>query len=357
MNRARFIALLTVGVLVYSASASRAQVEVAVALPAAAKRGPVPGTSAQINPDTTLAAMNGRAAVGLRLVVVDDGCDAKGGIAAANKIVSKGIMFVIGHLCSDAAMAASPIYEEAGVLMITASGTAADLKGRGFVNIFRTGGSDDLHGETGARFILEQFSPARVAVIHDGRPYGRTLALKAHATFRNAGVQPSVIEAITPGVKNFAETVELLNRRKIQAVYFGGDHVDLAGLVRQARRSGSSARFMAGGAAASSAFWDLAGRDGEGTLFTHRQEGTSESAQPSSDGTETHALGLQAAAQLLASAIARVGPEADRVAATLRTTSTETVLGELSFDAEGNPKEKKLAVYHWVDGAFVLTRN
>ena len=56
-------------------------------------------------------------------IYVDDACDPKQGEAAARQLVSQGVVFVDGHVCSAASLAASPIYEAAGIVMISVSAT------------------------------------------------------------------------------------------------------------------------------------------------------------------------------------------------------------------------------------------
>jgi branched-chain amino acid transport system substrate-binding protein len=54
----------------------------------------------------------------VELVVGDDFCDPDQAVAAANKLVNDGVVFVVGHWCSHSSIAASTVYEEAQVLMI-----------------------------------------------------------------------------------------------------------------------------------------------------------------------------------------------------------------------------------------------
>ena len=55
----------------------------------------------------------------VQLITVDDFCDPEQAVAAAKKLVSDGVIFVVGHYCSGASIPASEIYEAAGVLMIS----------------------------------------------------------------------------------------------------------------------------------------------------------------------------------------------------------------------------------------------
>jgi len=45
----------------------------------------------------------------LRVVAVDDHCDADQAVGAAHKLVAEGVDFVVGHLCSAAAIPASRV--------------------------------------------------------------------------------------------------------------------------------------------------------------------------------------------------------------------------------------------------------
>ena len=55
----------------------------------------------------------------VQLTTVDDFCDPEQAVAAAQKLVSEGVIFVVGHYCSHAAIPASEVYEAAGVLLIS----------------------------------------------------------------------------------------------------------------------------------------------------------------------------------------------------------------------------------------------
>ena len=58
------------------------------------------------------------------LVKGDDACEPKQAVPAANRVVNAKIGYVIGPVCSGASIAAAPIYNNEGVLMVTPSATA-----------------------------------------------------------------------------------------------------------------------------------------------------------------------------------------------------------------------------------------
>src|SRR5450830_13604 len=113
----------------------------------------------------------------LEAVIMDDACEPKQAVAVANKVVSQGIKFVIGHVCSGSTIPASDIYENEGVVMITPSSTAPQLtqaKPHNF--IFRTIGRDDQQGPAAAKYVIEKIKPKKVAVLHDKQSYGQGVA-------------------------------------------------------------------------------------------------------------------------------------------------------------------------------------
>ncbi len=52
----------------------------------------------------------------VELIIGDDFCDPDQAVALARKLVSDGVVFVAGHLCSHSSIAAAKVYEEAGIL-------------------------------------------------------------------------------------------------------------------------------------------------------------------------------------------------------------------------------------------------
>jgi branched-chain amino acid transport system substrate-binding protein len=70
-------------------------------------------------------------------------------VAAARKLISDRVMFVVGHVCSGGAIPTAPLYETARVIMISASVTNPKLTEEGRANIFRVVGRDDQQGILG----------------------------------------------------------------------------------------------------------------------------------------------------------------------------------------------------------------
>ena len=98
--------------------------------------GPMTGKNAwfgeQMERGAALAVADLNAAGGVlgqqvQLITADDFCDPEQAVAAAKKLVSDGVIFVVGHFCSGASIPASEIYEAAGVLQISPASTQPDV--------------------------------------------------------------------------------------------------------------------------------------------------------------------------------------------------------------------------------------
>jgi branched-chain amino acid transport system substrate-binding protein len=108
-------------------SVSLVHAEVLIGVPAPIT-GPLTWVGEEIERGVTMAVRNLNEAGGVlgqevRTVYADDYCDPEQAVAAAHKLVAERTDVVVGNVCSGAAIAASKIYAEAGVLMITATAT------------------------------------------------------------------------------------------------------------------------------------------------------------------------------------------------------------------------------------------
>jgi branched-chain amino acid transport system substrate-binding protein len=92
----------------------------------------------------------------VELVVGDDFCDPAQAVAAANKLVGDGVVFVVGHWCPHSSIAASKVYEEAEVLMMSPGSASAKLTDEGGPNIFRVYGRDYRQGAMVGGYLAEQ---------------------------------------------------------------------------------------------------------------------------------------------------------------------------------------------------------
>ncbi len=90
------------------------------------------------------------------LVAQDDGGTAEGGAAVANKFVSDPTIVAIeGHIFSGATKAAIPIYEKAGLPMMSPSATNPDLTKTGSKVFNRLVFTDAFQGKSAAEYLYQ----------------------------------------------------------------------------------------------------------------------------------------------------------------------------------------------------------
>ena len=173
------VALLTI----VAVSEARAEIRIGVATPLTGHYA-WSGEQARVGADKAVHDLNERGGVlgePLAAVVVDDFCDPEQAVAAAHKLKAEGVPFVVGHQCSGAALPASTIYEDAGIILISPAATNPRLTERGLRNTFRTCGRDDLQGAMVADYLADEWAGAGIAIVHDGQAYGQGIAEEASA--------------------------------------------------------------------------------------------------------------------------------------------------------------------------------
>jgi len=139
----------------------------------------------------------------VELQAEDDGCNAEGGQAAGQKIVSDPtIIAVIGTSCSGAGVPMSEVISEAGYVMVSPSNTAPSLTdpeqawNPGYL---RTAHNDEVQGRAMADFAYNVLGVTTAAAIHDGDPYTEGLARVFADAFEELGGTIVAFEAVNKG--------------------------------------------------------------------------------------------------------------------------------------------------------------
>ncbi|MBO3276392.1 branched-chain amino acid ABC transporter substrate-binding protein [Pseudomonas schmalbachii] len=290
-------------------------------------------------------------------VVYDDACDPKQAVAVANKIVNDGVKFVVGHLCSSSTQPASDIYEDEGILMITAASTSPDITSRGYKLIFRTIGLDSLQGPTAGKFIAEHVKPKSVAVIHDKQQYGEGIATAVKKTLEDSGIKVPLFEGINAGDKDFSAMIAKLKQSGVDFVYYGGYHPELGLILRQAAEKGLKVGFMGPEGVGNKELSAIAGGASEGLYVTLPKSFDQDPKnQPlvdafkakNEDPSGPFVFPAYAAVQVIADGIKKAGSDdTEKVAEALRSNTFSTPTGDLAFDEKGDLKNFNFVVYQW----------
>jgi branched-chain amino acid transport system substrate-binding protein len=348
------LALVTFIAGVSSSAAAWADVLIGLATPLS---GPVAWTGArtQEGADQAIAALNKKGGVlgeRIRMIVVDDYCSGAQAVAAANKLVEAGVVAVVGHDCSGAAIPASVVYAKAGILMISTFATNPQLTERGLHDVFRTVGRDDVQGRIAADLLAERFGDKSIAILHDGLPYGKGLAEQVKKRLNADGMTEALFAVIEPGKPDYSDVVRKLQAMGVAVLYYAGYPPEAALIIRQAREKGYDLQLVGGDGICTEDFGLVAGQAAaEGTLVTYVpntlaahavNSATSEAdlirALAGRKATEVQSIiSAYAAVQAWAQAVEKAGTvQSDAVAKALRSYKFDTVLGRIGFDEKGD---------------------
>ena len=293
----------------------------------------------------------------LEAVIMDDSCEPKQAVAVANKIVSDGIKYVIGHVCSGSTIPAADIYENEGVLMITPSATAPQLTEKKHSMIFRTIGRDDQQGPAAARYIIDKIKPKKVAVLHDKQSYGQGIATAVKNDLEAANIPVVVFEGINAGDSDYSAVITKLKSQGVDFVYFGGYHPEMGLLLRQAREQGLKAQFMGPEGVGNPDITAIAGPASEGMLVTLPADFAEDPANAAvvkafkdnkREANGAFQMPAYSAVKIIADAIAGAKTtDPVKVAAYIHKHSFDTPIGKVQYDDKGDLKSFNFVVYTW----------
>jgi branched-chain amino acid transport system substrate-binding protein len=246
--------------------------------------------------------------------------------------------------------------------MMSASATNPKLTDAGRANVFRVVGRDDHQGIIAGDYLAEHWGGSKIAILHDGQPYGAGIAAETRKQLRKRGVSEFLYEQITPGQVDYSDVVSRLAAAGADVLYYGGYVPEAGLLIRQARARDYGVQLVSADGLSSEDFWLIAGTAAEGTLFTSFRDPSGEPgaaailarARERKLDPNYRVLYSYGAVQAWAAAVERASSlDAEAVMGSLRTHEFDTVLGRIRFDAKGDVLPAGFEWFVWTDGQFV----
>src|SRR3989475_2321749 len=171
----------------------------------------------------------------VELVPFDDQAKPDVGVANARNIIAdKDILVVIGHLNSGVAIPSSEVYKEVDLAMISPANTNEKITDRGYPNVNRVCGRDDVQGPVGAEFAANTLKVKTAYIVHDKTTYGQGVAEAFKAEAEKKGVKVVAFEG-TEEKSNFDPIITPIKAKNPDLVYFGGIYDQAAPFFQQAR--------------------------------------------------------------------------------------------------------------------------
>ncbi|UOW01949.1 branched-chain amino acid ABC transporter substrate-binding protein [Agrococcus sp. SCSIO52902] len=194
----------------------------------------------------------------LELVVEDDACDATASVAAANKLVTQGIVASVGGYCSGATLPTLPIFDEAGIPMVIPAANSNDLPDAGLPGVFLINGTGTQQAQAAVQYA-QQEGATTVAVIDDATSYSADLAGAFVEQANEAGVEVAFEATVTPGENDYASVATQLAQTAPDFVYWTGYYQEGALINRQAADAGYEGVFMVADGSIDASFAEITG--------------------------------------------------------------------------------------------------
>jgi branched-chain amino acid transport system substrate-binding protein len=288
------------------------------------------------------------------LVPEDDQADPKVGATVAQKLADAKVNGVVGHLNSGTSIPASPIYNQAGIPVISGSATNPKLTEQGFKTQFRVVARDDQQGPAVAQYLAANNKPKLVAVIDDATAYGEGIANEVEKTLKAANIKVLPREKGTDKTTDWKAVLTKLRGRNPDAVFYGGMDATGGPLMKQGRELGIKAVFAFGDGACTSEMNKLAGQAAEGLLCSQAGLPPEAASKKFLDAYKKqfnvdpiiYAPFTYDAANLLIAAMQKAdSADPAKYLPELAKISFEGATGKIEFDAKGDRKDAEVTMF------------
>jgi branched-chain amino acid transport system substrate-binding protein len=290
----------------------------------------------------------------VELVPFDDQAKPDVGVANARNIIAdKDIMAVVGHLNSGVAIPSSEVYKEVNVSMISPANTNPTITDRGYPNVYRVCGRDDVQGVVGSEFAHGTLKAKSVYIIHDKTAYGQGVAEFFKADAEKKGLKIAGFEG-TEEKSNFDPIITPIRAKNPDLIYFGGIYEQAGPFFKQAREKGVKSKFMGPDGLDSSDLTKIAGKAvvgmnytsvaGPVSVYPQAKQFADEFKKKFGKNPEPFAAQAYDSAAIIIKALEAVtkggkAPTRDAVTAAIRDVRHTGITGSVEFDAKGDPKK------------------
>lgn len=278
---------------------------------------------------------------------------------AQRAVLDQRVVAIVGPAYSGESKVADPIFDEAGLPIVTIATNAA-LAQNGWEIFHRVVGNDRAQGLGLAGYIKKQLPEKKVAVVDDQSEYGKGIA---DIVRTDLGGLVAFSDSVDPTAQDYSSTVNGVRRSGADVIFYGGYYAEAGRLLKQLRDAGVTATFVSDDAAKDPQLIQIAGQAAaEGALLTcpcapienvrdgERFRSAYEAAFQTEPGTYS-AEGYDAATVILE---AIKGGEADRTSINdfLGTVDYAGITKQITFDATGEVADQRIFMYQVTNGAI-----
>lgn len=204
----------------------------------------------------------------LELVAYDDAAAPDQASSIARKLIEQdGIVAGISGSYSGATRAAAPIFQEAGIPMMSAYAIHPEITATGDM-IFRVGTLATVQGRVGAELVGNVLGAERVAILTIDNDFGVSLTEGFKQYAENMDFEIVFEEKYPLGETEFRPIISTIKDADPDAIYITGYYNEAANFVSQATDEGLEAQIIGQEGFDSPKFIELAGPSAEGVIIT-----------------------------------------------------------------------------------------
>ena len=295
----------------------------------------------------------------------DDQCDAKTGVAVAQKFVDDNVKFVVGPYCSGVAIPASRVYSDGGTLMSTV-GTNPKITAAGYTNVFRIIASDAQIGASMAGYAAKVLKVKNVGIIDDRSAFGQGLADEFGKEAKKLGLNVVGQEFTTDKSMDFNAILTRLKGKSPEVIFFGGYAPQGGPMLRQLKQLGVNAKLLGGDTLCSPEMAKIAGAAVNDTVFCAQGGAVIDKTaggpgfkarfkQKFNADADVYAPYFYDGVMVLAAAMQKAGSsDPKRVLAALRDIHHAGITADIEFDERGDLKRGLLSIFRVRGGKWIL---
>jgi branched-chain amino acid transport system substrate-binding protein len=182
----------------------------------------------------------------VKLLIEDSGSNPEQGKSAAEKLISSGVLGLVGEVSSGITGQMAQSAFEKGVPLVAVGATNPSITKIG-ANVFRVCYTDDMQGPVMARFAYEELNLRKVAVLTDVKqPYSTGLSASFAKAYKELGGEIVDEQSYETGQTQFSGQLTNLKAKNPDGLFLSGYFPEVGPIARQAKEAGLNVKMLGG---------------------------------------------------------------------------------------------------------------
>jgi branched-chain amino acid transport system substrate-binding protein len=298
-------------------------------------------------------------------VSADDACDPQQAVTAAAKLLSEGVIGIVGGFCSGSTLPTLKLYGDAGLPYIIIAANSTKLVAANPGNAFLINSTGDAQVAT-ALALFKKKGFKTLAIVDEGDAYSSDLSQLTAEEFPKVGGQVVGKDRVVLGEQDFSVLVTNLKAKNPDAIFWTAQHADGALLTKQLRQTGYKGAIVLGDGSLNPEYLQIAGSAANGAYIfsppvieflpeARKYIETYKAAYHRDPGAYS-ALGYDGV-RLMADAIARAGStDKQKIIEALKASDFKGLAGEIKFSSKNTLDHSNFSVLVAEGGKWVLAK-